>query len=591
MLVFRRLREFEISMNPSVLATLRRARDPAFIQHYFAGVGIDICARDEVLTPHARLFPRISRVLWWDTAKGGMSMMSGRDDGSIDFVNAGHCLARELNPTQTLSRWLDLLKPGGYLVVTVPDEELYEKNRWPSPFDPEHRFSFTICTHKRAHANSIDVFEMVRSVSHVAQCERVNLISEQFDPAHADVNQAAHGIAECSIEIVLKKRAVPGVDDWIGGLMRAQSAGEAVRLSRDATQWYPYRHDLYHRAVVEMIRWKQFDEADALIARGYEHLNNEHVMRLTHALHFISRGKLQEGFRLREKLMERFAWKRRTKVQPPDLPEWKGEPLKGKRIVIWSEFGLGDEIFFFRFARILREQCGAQAVSVVCQTPLVELFEASGEADAIIDEKNTAKMPKHDFWVFPHAIPAHLPLDLEALPRSVPYLKATPAKLDAPKGALKVGIAFKGDPKHENDLQRSMPSLSTLDPLFALEGVEFYSVQKGAGADEAAAYASKLTNFHDLGPTLKNMAQTASVIEAMDFVVAVDTSIIHLAGALGKPAWLVLPLYGDWRWHYARSDSPWYPSVWLVRRGYAQGWTEAVERVRAELAQAVTSRR
>ncbi|KMZ12839.1 TPR repeat [Candidatus Burkholderia humilis] len=78
--------------------------------------------------------------------------------------------------------------------------------------------------------------------------------------------------------------------------------------------------------------------------------------------------------------------------------------------------------------------------------------------------------------------------------------------------------------------------------------------------------------------------------ELMDFVIAVDTSIIHLAGALGKPAWLILPLYGDWRWHYARSDSPWYPSVWLVRREYGCGWTEVVERLRAELAQAVTSR-
>jgi SAM-dependent methyltransferase len=578
-------------MNPSVLAALRRAHDPAFIQRYFVGTGLDIATGDERLSLRTHLFPRIAELLWWDSAQGGMSSMRGLDDQSLDFVLAGGCLAREANPAQSVSRWLDLLKPGGFLIVTVPDEELYEKGAWPSRFDAAHRFSFTLCKQERSHPDCVDVFQLVRSVSHIAQCERVNLITEQFDPARADEDQTALGIAECAIEIVLRKRAVSSAGDWIGAVMHARNAEEAVRVSREARAWYPNRPEVYHSSFIEMIRWKQFDEADALITRAYERLSNEHIIRLTYALHVISRGKLHEGFQLREKLLEPFGWKRRTKAQPPDVPEWKGEPLDGKRIVIWSEFGLGDEIFFFRFARLLRERSGAQAVSVVCQTPLVELFEASGEADAVIDIRNAAKVPAHDFWVFPHAIPAHLPLDLEALPRAVPYLKATPAPLGARKGKLKVGIAFKGDPSHENDRERSMPSLATLDPLFALEGVEFYSVQKGAGADEAAAYASKLPNFHDLGANLSSMAETASVIEAMDCVVAVDTSIIHLAGALGKPAWLLLPLYGDWRWHYARSDSPWYPSVRLVRREHRHGWTEVVERVRDELARAVTSRR
>lgn len=268
------------------------------------------------------------------------------------------------------------------------------------------------------------------------------------------------------------------------------------------------------------------------------------------------------------------------------MPAWQGESLEGKRIVIWSEFGLGDEIFFFRFARILRERCGARAVSVVCQAPLVELFEASGEADAIIDVRNTAELPPHDFWVYPHAIPAHLPLDLEALPPSVPYLlapRSAPALPNADRRALKVGFAFKGDPTHENDRERSAPSLSVFDALFGIEGVEFYSVQKGAGADEVAAYAEKLPNFHDLGAGLNTMAETASALAAMDLVIAVDTSIVHLAGAMGKPVWLMLPFYGDWRWHYTREDSPWYPTMRLFRRGFGQGWTEIVARIEQEL--------
>src|SRR5215813_4597907 len=115
--------------------------------------------------------------------------------------------------------------------------------------------------------------------------------------------------------------------------------------------------------------------------------------------------------------MAPMGWQRRTTAQPPTaFPEWQGESLDGKSIVIWSEFGLGDEIFFMRCARMLRERCGASRVTVMCQSPLVSLFEASGEADAVIDARNAAHLPAHDYWIFPHAIPVHLPLDLEALP-------------------------------------------------------------------------------------------------------------------------------------------------------------------------------
>jgi hypothetical protein len=175
----------------------------------------------------------------------------------------------------------------------------------------------------------------------------------------------------------------------------------------------------------------------------------------------------------------------------------------------------------------------------------------------------------------------------------VPFLRApsdeAPALLRTESHALKVGVVFKGAPTHENDHARSLPSLSVLDELFQLEGVEFFSLQKGAGADEAAQYAQRLSNFHDLGADIRSMDETASAIAALDLVLTVDTSVAHVAGAMGKPTWLMLPSYGDWRWHYTREDSPWYPTMRLFRRRFDGNWPEVVARIRGHLLTLIAS--
>ncbi|HWT35959.1 MAG TPA: methyltransferase type 11, partial [Paraburkholderia sp.] len=427
-----------------------------------------------------------------------------------------------------------------------------------------------------------------QTLSPAASCERVSLVRDHYDATRADVDQTAHGLAECAIEMVLRKRHVPTWKQMLEATVHACSAETSLEAGRRATRTYPYRFEVYHRTMMEWLRWNREEEVDELLDRCVAHLHDEHLPRLYRALHAISRGKLQQGFRWREQTMAPMGWQRRTTAQPPvTFSEWRGESLEGKSIVIWSEFGLGDEIFFLRCARMLRERCGARHVTVMCQLPLVSLFQASDEADAVVDVKDAAQLPAHDYWVFPHAIPAHLALDLKALPASVPYLRAhadkAPAALKAGARALKVGIVFKGAPTHENDHARSLPSLSVLDPLFEFDGVEFFSLQKGAGADEAAQYAQRLPNFHDLGASIRSMDETANAIAALDLVLTVDTSVAHVAGAMGKPTWVMLPSYGDWRWHYAREDSPWYPTMRLFRRRSGGTWTEVVARIRGHL--------
>ena len=579
-------------MKETSKAVLRRSRDSAFAQHYLVGDGLDIGSADDALSAHAGAFPRMGKVASWTPAQGNATTLNGIADASLDFVHSSHLLAEQDNPYKALARWLDVLKPGGYAIVTLPDEDLYGKGVWPNRFNAAHKASFTVCKALDRLPKSVNVIELVQAMSTVADCERIALVRDGYDASRPEADQTANGAAECVIEIVLRKRAVPTAGDMIAAIGRARSREEGIAAGKTAVRLYPYRFEAYHRAMLEALRWDAPEAADEHWKQCVERLPGEHAPRLYQALHTISRGKLQEGFSLRESFMAPLGWKRRTTAEPPrDVPQWNGESLAGKSIAIWSEFGLGDEIFFLRFAKTFRERCGATHVVVVCQTPLVELYEASGTADHVVDVNDVSSMPAVDYWVFPHAIPAHMPLHLDAMPPTVPYLRAPQCvepKLPAVDShKLKVGLVFKGNPTHENDSHRSLPSLAVLDDLIKLPGVEFFSLQKGAGADEAARYGQIYRNFHDIGPDLNTMAQTASAIEALDLVLTVDTSVAHVAGAMGKPVWVMLPAYGDWRWHYTREDSPWYPTMRLFRRRFGCDWSEVVARISGHMRQSV----
>ena len=572
-------------MKPSMKAALRRAHDPAFVQHYFAGVGLEIGERDSALAANVSLFPRVARVVPWH---GDVADVPGVEELAFDFVHAGYCLQDVANPPKALARWLDLVKPGGYVIVTVPDEDLEERGAWPSQVDPSRRASFTVCKASARLPASINVIDVVRTLAPIAACERIAVVRDHHVERVAAPADDAASLAERSIEIVLRKRPVPTAKDLLMVAGGAQTAEECLRACLAAVQTYPYRFEVAHRAAMLMQRWNLTEAVETLWHDTVERLPDEWGPKLYEFLHLILQGRIHEGFRLRSQRVKSWHWKRRTTVEPPaEIAEWTGQPLHGKSIVIWSEFGLGDEIFFLRFARMLRERAGAQKVTVVCQKPLVGLFEASDQADAILAVDQTKTLPLHDYWVYPHDLPAYLPLELDALPDSVPYLRLPPGlpkfALPGRPDALKVGIVFKGAASHENDAYRSLPSLSVLDLLFEHDEAEFYSLQMGEGADEAASYAGRLANFHDLGPTLRSMLDTARAIDALDLVVTVDTSVAHVAGAMGKRTWLLLPAYADWRWHLEREDSPWYPSMRLFRHPYTGSWSGVVTRLNGHL--------
>ncbi len=273
-------------------------------------------------------------------------------------------------------------------------------------------------------------------------------------------------------------------------------------------------------------------------------------------------------------------------VKLPSLPfpQWRGEDLAGKALVVWPEQGFGDYIQFARYFPLLKER-GLARLTVCCSAILAPLLRTAEGVDAVMSEEG--ELGRHDYWTFPLSLALRCNTGVEtgvgAIPAHLPYLHALPERIQRWQSELesakfKVGLVWKGAAGHKNDVNRSLPSLDLLQPLWGAGGVQFFSLQKGQGEDEAEAAAS-FGRLVPLGAQIADLGETAAIVAQLDLVICVDTAIAHIAGALGKRCWVMLPAIGcDWRWHLEREDSPWYPGVMrLFRQRVTGDWSETVD--------------
>ena len=293
----------------------------------------------------------------------------------------------------------------------------------------------------------------------------------------------------------------------------------------------------------------------------------------------LRQGRLEEGWRC----LEARNWYAKLAAQL-SCPRWQGEALSGKAMLIGYEAGHGDMIQFYRYAAVLKA-LGAGSVSIICHPALKSLFAAQGTLDQVFSFTDPVPTTGWDFWTPPLSIPCYCHTRLDNIPANIPYLQAAPVQVEKwaahlPQHGLRVGLAWKGNPLFENDADRSIPSLDMLAPLGAVSGIRFISLQKGGGETEAShppmpLQLCQLTDFSD----------TAAVVANLDLVICVDTAVAHLAGALGKPCWVLLPDYKtDWRWLKERTDTPWYPGVMRLFRQSAMGdWKAMIAQVATAL--------
>jgi len=285
--------------------------------------------------------------------------------------------------------------------------------------------------------------------------------------------------------------------------------------------------------------------------------------------------------------VEAVASRRRNFTQPP----WDGGPLDGRTLLLHTEQGFGDAIQFIRY--VPRVASGDGNIIIACQPELQRLFQTMAPGFQVLTIGQT--LPAFDIHRPLLSLPRIFSTDLGNIPRTVPYLHAAAAaaalwreRFAGLGSLLKVGLVWAGRPTHLNDRSRSL-KLASLAPLAEVPGVRFISLQKGDAAAEAKALPAVM-ELIDTEEDLKDFADTAALLANLDLVIAADTAVVHLAGAMGTPVWTLLPFAPDWRWLLDRSDSPWYPTMRLFRQPSIGDWASVIAEVREQLRLWVHSR-
>lgn len=283
-----------------------------------------------------------------------------------------------------------------------------------------------------------------------------------------------------------------------------------------------------------------------------------------------------------------YEWRLQTMAEPAiqTLPRWHGEPIQQRTLLIHAEQGFGDTLQFVRFVPLAAQRAARVVLEV--QPALLPLLAPVAQAWRVTLIAQGTARPAADLHCPLLSLPLALGMTYDSIPARTPYLDVPAAYGRKWRGSLggqakrKIGIAWTG--RIQPNETRSMP-LAALDSLFALDGIDWIVLQPELSADERAALDThpRAASIHRFDKRIGDFADTAAIIERLDAVVSIDTSIAHLAGALRKPLWLMLPFAADWRWFTGDARSPWYPGATLVRQPQPGAWQEVVEAVANEL--------
>jgi tetratricopeptide (TPR) repeat protein len=303
-----------------------------------------------------------------------------------------------------------------------------------------------------------------------------------------------------------------------------------------------------------------------------------------YALALLLFGDFERGWELYE-----VRNRKKASMLRPDLANklWDGTDLAGRRILLLGEQGLGDTIHFFRYASMVARRGGK--IILHCQPPLRPLLERQTGIDEVVVEGQP--LPDFDVCCPLMSLPHIFKTTSDSIPATVPYILPDPDRVSRWADRLaeltdvrpRVGLVWAGNPGYGNDRNRSIP-FSTMAPLANVKGVTFVSLQKGTSSRDSqnAPPGMHLINLTD---QLTDFAETAALVANLDLVIAVDTAVTHLAGAIAKPTWTLLPFAPDWRWQLARPDSPWYPTMRLFRQTTRAHWDPVIQKVKELLSE------
>jgi tetratricopeptide (TPR) repeat protein len=355
---------------------------------------------------------------------------------------------------------------------------------------------------------------------------------------------------------------------------------DAIAAYHRALEIKPFYADALANLGTTLMHSGNFEDGAATlrhaIALSPHHANAHSSLGLI----LLTRGEFAEGW-------DEYEWRLRSSERTgPRFPErpWQGESLAGRHLYVQAEQGFGDTLHFARYMPLLAAR--AAAVTLRVHQQLVTLLRESLPGIAILGDRGDPA--PYDCETALLSVARLFKTRLETIPGDVPYLRV-PAetaqrwqKRLAAMAGLKVGLCWAGNPEHSNDTRRSI-DLPMLASLFTVPGTSFASLQFGKRAADLKKLKRGKPPIDDLSPDFGDFEETAGAIMALDLVITVDTSVAHLAGALGKPTWVLLPWIADWRWMIEREDNPWYPTMRLFRQRRGQEWAEVIARVAEEL--------
>ncbi|WP_420550021.1 tetratricopeptide repeat protein [Curvivirga sp.] len=359
---------------------------------------------------------------------------------------------------------------------------------------------------------------------------------------------------------------------------------EAIQLYKKAISLKPELADLHYGLGNAYMRLEQIQEALDCYLKVHNMDRNNPRGVFAPAACLLLNGEYEKGWA---------AYESRYRVDgfKPNVPNvmdrlWDGSPLKNRHLVVHVEQGFGDTFQFCRYLEVLREREGKGCkITLLCEPETIRLLENLTGPDEVLSLGDKHQI-KYDVQIPLLSLPHRMGTSLQTVPAKIPYVtipkecKNTLKKVDGSE--LKVGIVWAGRPTHSDDRYRSV-DINIFSKIFDVKEVTFYALQWGERAGDLKPWLDTHANVVDEREGLKDFADTAGLIEQLDLVIAVDTSVAHLAGAIGKPVWTLIPYGAEWRWLLGHERTPWYPTMRLYRQKVLGHWGPVFDRLKQHL--------
>lgn len=455
---------------------------------------------------------------------------------------------------------------------------------------------------------------LLHAVGHYGEAVEVYRRSAAIDPDSLEILNSLgvsllelkdyDAAAECFRQVLQQKSGdLTALNNWGALHMACSQFQQAADKFRETVEAEPRHATAQANLATAYQELGRYEEAHTAYDAALKINATLADARWNRALLLLREGSWQEGWSEYKWRWRRPAFVRYQYRCPPganasdalgsrnvlDVPLWEGEPLEGKSILLFAEQGLGDVIQFVRFAPLLKQR-GAGCVVLECQKTLVPLLSSAEGVDQIVARGDA--LPPLDVQLPLMSAPFRLAVSVDDVPWTGPYLSADAQLAErwrdvlAEIPGLRIGISWQGNPKYPHDRVRSIP-LACYAPLADRPSTQLISLQHGLGTEQIEQVADRFS-VRVLGDEIDRHAgpfmDTAAILTGLDLVVTSDTSVAHLAGALGVPVWLALPVSCDWRWMFQREDCPWYPTMRLFRQRERDDWDDVFARIATDLA-------